>query len=119
MVDDNLDKAHTLARLLTRRGHEVCIAHDGLEALKAAQEFQPDIFLLDLGLPGIDGYELAQRLRNEGFAAALMIAISGYAQQSDIEMTLAAGFDHHFAKPVELSQILTAIQRKAAPEPTH
>jgi len=111
VVDDNLDAAHTLSRLLTRRGHKVYIAYDGLEALKVAEDFQPDVFLLDLGLPGIDGYELARRLRAEGFAAALMIAISGYAQQSDVEKTRAAGFDNHFAKPVELNGILTAIRR--------
>ncbi len=110
VVDDNLDTVRTLARMLSRRGHEVCMAYDGLGALKAAHDFKPDVFLLDLGLPGIDGYELARRLRAEGFAGALMIAISGYAQQSDREGSRAAGFDRHFAKPVEFPELLAAIR---------
>jgi CheY-like chemotaxis protein len=72
-------------------------------------DFKPDVLLLDLGLPGIDGYELAQRLRLNGFASALMIAISGYAHDSDIEVSRAVGFDRHFAKPVELRSLLAAM----------
>jgi signal transduction histidine kinase len=109
LVDDNVDSAVTLSWLLSERGHRVRIAHDGPDGLKAAHEFKPDVLLLDLGLPGIDGYELARRLRREGFAAALVIAISGYAHESDIDSSRAAGFDRHFAKPVELPELLAAI----------
>jgi signal transduction histidine kinase len=114
VVDDNRDTALTLSQLLNRRGHEVRTAYDGPGALKAAQDFKPDVFLLDLGLPGIDGYELARRLRSDGFADALLIAISGYAQASDQKESRAAGFDRHFAKPMEFGELLAAI----CPEPT-
>src|SRR5260370_29151316 len=85
VVDDNEETALLLGRLLTRRGHEVRPAFDGLAALAAAQEFQPDVFLLDIGLPGLDGYALAARLKAEGFGEALLIAISGFAQEHDRE----------------------------------
>jgi CheY-like chemotaxis protein len=110
LVDDNFDSARTLSQLLTRRGHEVQIATDGLEAIQVAQDFQPDVFLLDLGLPGIDGYQLARRLRADGFTSALMIAVSGYAQESDVENAHASGFDQHFAKPVDFAEILSALR---------
>jgi CheY-like chemotaxis protein len=109
LVDDNVDAAETLSWLLSEYGYNVCVAHDGPAGLKVAHDFKPDVLLLDLGLPGIDGYELAQRLRLNGFASARMIAISGYAHESDIEGSRAAGFDRHFAKPVELSSLLEAM----------
>ena len=105
LVDDNEDTVHSLARLLKLRGHEVATAYDGLAALKQAQEFQPDIFLLDIGLPGLDGYALARRLRLEGFADTPMIAISGYAQQGDRERAREAGFDRHFSKPINFEAL--------------
>ena len=119
VVDDNRDSALSLSQLLSRRGHEVRTAYDGPGALKAAQDFKPDVFLLDLGLPGIDGYELARRLRADGFADALLIAISGYAQASDQEASRAAGFDRHFAKPMEFAELLAAIRPKLHPGPSH
>ncbi|MCE9552009.1 MAG: response regulator [Planctomycetes bacterium] len=114
VVDDNRDSAHLLSRLLSQHGHKVEIAFDGPAALEAAHEFEPDVFLLDLGLPGIDGYELARHLRANGFGTALLIAISGYAQQHDMECSRAAGFDHHFAKPVEFTKLLSAISLETA-----
>ncbi|MEI9897363.1 MAG: ATP-binding protein [Chthoniobacter sp.] len=83
LVDDNQDTVVSLARLLSLRGHEVATAFDGVAALKLAQEFQPDFLLLDIGLPGLDGYEVARRLRAEGFALTPIVAISGYAQEGD------------------------------------
>ena len=80
VVDDNEETALLLARLLTRRGQEVRTAFDGFSALAAAQEFQPDVFLLDIGLPGLDGYSLARRLRSEGFPDALFIAKEGESE---------------------------------------
>lgn len=105
LVDDNQDTVHSLARLLTRRGHEVATAFDGLSALKVAHEFKPEVLLLDLGLPGLDGYELAKRLRAEGFEREPIIAISGYAQEGDRARSRAAGFNYHFAKPVDFEAL--------------
>ena len=111
IVDDNKDTLRLLSRLLVRRGHEVSTAADGLAAVQIAQDFHPEVLLLDIGLPGLDGYSLARHLRANGFADALMIAISGYAQESDRRLAEEAGFDHHFAKPVDfdaLSALLVA-----------
>ncbi len=110
VVDDNVDAAVALSWLIGQRGYAVRVAHDGSEALQAARDFRPDILLLDLGLPGIDGYELARRLRADGFASARIIAISGYARASDIESAHRAGFDRHFAKPVEFAQLVEALE---------
>jgi len=109
LVDDNLDTVRSMARLLTLRGHEVATAVDGLAALKVAREFQPDFMLLDIGLPSLDGYSLARRLRAEGFIDTPIIAISGYAQQSDRERSREAGFNHHFAKPVDFEALAELI----------
>ena len=110
VVDDNVDAAVTLSWLIGQRGYSVRVAHDGSQALQAARDFKPDILLLDLGLPGIDGYELARRLRADGFTSALMIAISGYARDSDVESSRLAGFDRHFAKPVEFDELIAALE---------
>ena len=110
VVDDNVDAAVTLSWLIGQQGYAVRVAHDGSEALQAARDFRPDILLLDLGLPGIDGYELARRLRSDGFTSARMIAISGYARDSDVESSRLAGFDHHFAKPVEFADLIAALE---------
>ncbi len=104
-MDDNEDTVHSLSRLLARRGHEVATAFDGMAALRVAHEFKPDVFLLDLGLPGLDGYELARRLRADSFPNSRIIAISGYAQESDRVRSRAAGFDYHFAKPVDFEAL--------------
>jgi len=111
IVDDQVDGAKALARLLLRENAEVRIANDGPAGLAAAREFLPEVLLLDLGLPGLDGYELARALRAEpAFTNSLFIALSGYAQKSDRERTLAAGFNLHFAKPVEIASLLSAIR---------
>ncbi|HEY3900762.1 MAG TPA: ATP-binding protein [Chthoniobacter sp.] len=109
LVDDNQDTVHSLARLLTLRGHQVAMAFDGVAALKVAQEFQPDFLLLDLGLPGIDGYELARRLRAGGFERTPIVAISGYAQENDRIRSREAGFNYHFAKPVDFEALAELI----------
>jgi signal transduction histidine kinase len=106
IVDDNADAAVTLAWLLSQHGYKVEVAYDGEGGLKAANDFKPDILLLDIGLPGIDGYELATRLRSEGFATARMIAVSGYAHESDMERSRAAGFNEHLAKPVDIDLLV-------------
>jgi CheY-like chemotaxis protein len=106
LVDDNRDSARTFSRLLERRGHHVEVAHDAASALTVAQSFRPDTFLLDLGLPGMDGYELAAELRRNGFGDGLFIAISGYAQRQDFECSRQAGFQHHLVKPVGIDRIM-------------
>jgi CheY-like chemotaxis protein len=109
VVDDNVDAATTLSWLLAEHGYTVEVAHDGPEGLKTAHAFKPDILLLDIGLPGMDGYELARRLRSEGFQSSLMVAISGYAHESDIERSRSAGFDRHFAKPVDIDHLVESL----------
>jgi len=113
IVDDHVDTAQALALLLTRRNCEVRVRHDGPGGTLAAKEFNPEVLLLDLGLPGLDGYEIAGALRAEpALREALFIAISGYAQESDRARALAAGFDHHCAKPVDLASLLSVIRTK-------
>jgi signal transduction histidine kinase len=111
VVDDNVDSATTLSWLLAEHGYTVEIAHDGPAGMKAAHDFKPDIFLLDIGLPGIDGYELARRLRKDGFESALLIAISGYAHEADVERSRAAGFNRHFAKPVDFDVLVRSLEQ--------
>jgi CheY-like chemotaxis protein len=106
VVDDNVDTAQSLARLLSRRGYDVAVAHDGPSGERVADRFAPEICLLDIGLPGFDGYELARRLRTGGPCQnAMIIAISGYAQHGDRTQSRVAGFDAHFAKPVDLDKL--------------
>jgi two-component system CheB/CheR fusion protein len=110
VVDDNVDMASTMARLLKRKGHTVAVAHEGHAALETAAAFQPQIVLLDLGLPGIDGYQVAQQLRRETTLARVrLIALSGYGQEQDRKRAQAAGFDRHLVKPVAFEQLLATI----------
>ena len=103
VVDDNVDAAATLAMLLEASGHRVTVEHDPLRALERADEEAPQVCLLDIGLPGIDGYELARRLRaRPATAHALLVAITGYGQDSDRQRASAAGFDRHLVKPIDL-----------------
>ena len=110
IADDNRDAADTLAALLRMDGHEVTVAHDGPEALAAFSEVQPEVVLLDIGMPGLSGYEVARRLR-QGLAgrSVTLIAVTGWGQDRDKAQALAAGFNYHFTKPVDpehLSQLL-------------
>ena len=106
IVDDNEDAAEMLAHVLAARGHDIRVAHDGVEALRASAEFQPHAAFLDLGLPVMDGYELASRLRElPGLQDIRLIAVTGYGQESDRRRTRAAGFQHHLVKPVDVTAI--------------
>jgi CheY-like chemotaxis protein len=111
VVDDNADAADSLASLLRMMGHDTVSAHDGREALHLAVAFKPEICLLDIGLPVMDGYELARRLRASPALCdgARLIAVSGYGQASDSERTLRAGFDPHLIKSVELDVLIRAV----------
>jgi len=115
VVDDNVDSADTLAMLLQLWGHSVCVAHDGNEALRLARRNAPHMVLLDIGLPGMDGFEVARRLRKLGKARrAVLIAVTGYSQPDDRLHALSAGFDDYLVKPVdagELRQFVAGTQR--------
>jgi signal transduction histidine kinase/DNA-binding response OmpR family regulator len=110
VVDDNVDAAESLAILLRLSGHEVRTAHDGAGALVAAADFRPEVTLLDLALPGMDGYELARRLRSiPATASSLLVAVSGFGQDDDRARSREAGFTYHLTKPVEYSALEKAI----------
>ena len=97
-------------------GHEVRTVHDGPTALELARSYQPDLVLVDIGLPGIDGYEVARRLRAEiGLADAVLAALTGYGQEEDRQRSEEAGFDQHLIKPIRtetLSKLLAAASRR-------
>ena len=106
LVDDNVDAAESLAMLLRLWGHEVAVAHDGPAALRAAEGQRPQVALLDIGLPGMDGYELARRLRSQpGLGRVVLVALTGWGQEEDRRRSQEAGFDHHLTKPVELGAL--------------
>jgi PAS domain S-box-containing protein len=112
VVDDNRDSAESLAMLLEVKGREVRTAHDGVAALEAAREFRPDIVLLDIGLPGMDGFEVARRLRREHGRQAILVALTGYGTDEDQRRSREAGFDYHLLKPVELDALLQLLMHQ-------
>lgn len=112
LVDDNRDAAKLLALFLEASGHDVELAYDGREALRGAQALRPDAILLDIGLPGMDGYEVARRIRRDpDLEHVQLIAISGYCQSEDRERSRAAGIDHHLAKPPDHDELLSLLSR--------
>ncbi len=115
VVDDNADAAETLADLLHGLGHTTSVAHDGPTALSKAEAFRPQVALLDIGLPVMDGYELARRLREQpGLQRLRLFAITGYGQESDRERSRAAGFHEHLVKPVDFSKLAALIEESRA-----
>jgi two-component system, chemotaxis family, CheB/CheR fusion protein len=113
VVDDNVDGAMTLAQVLQIQGHEVTVAHSGAAALEMTEAAGVDVAILDIGLPGMDGYSVARNLRGRPTAAkAMLIALTGYSQPEDIQKALDAGFDRHMVKPVDLDQLSTLIARR-------
>jgi signal transduction histidine kinase/ActR/RegA family two-component response regulator len=116
VVDDNPDAATLLAEALVEAGHEVRVVSDGPGALQLVETFVPDIAFLDIGLPAMDGYELARALRRiPGLARAPLVAITGYAQDHDRQRALGSGFDEHIAKPLHLDRVLECIERLSFP----
>ena len=106
VVDDNRDAAQALRLLLEGDGHEVRVASDGPGGLALAKEYRPDVALLDIGLPNMNGYELAQRMREEpSLEGTLLIAVTGYGQMHDRARASASGFHHHLVKPVEFGAL--------------
>ena len=117
VVDDNVDMAESLAMLMQAAGHDVQTAHSGAGAVSAASDYRPDVVLLDIGLPEIDGFEVARRIRSDpSHHAMVLVALTGYGQDADRRRSREAGFDHHLVKPVdreEMQGILATV--KAGP----
>jgi PAS domain S-box-containing protein len=110
IVDDNIDAIDTIAMLLTHLGHQITSAHDALSAMALAKQHFPDVMLLDIGLPGLDGFQLAKMIRQQPeFSKIKLIALTGYGTERDREAALAAGFDHHLVKPANLEQLAALI----------
>jgi signal transduction histidine kinase/ActR/RegA family two-component response regulator len=111
LVDDNVDFVNSMATLLTMMGHQVHTLHNGAQALAEAEAFAPQYAFLDIGMPGLNGYELARRLRELPVTAnCVLTAVTGWGQKKDRELSQAAGFDFHLVKPVELAQILDVLK---------
>ena len=118
VVDDDRDAVRCLAMLLKAAGHEVHTAHDGSTALKSAQQWPPEVVLLDIGLPRMDGYEAARRLRTlPGREDVLLVAMTGYGQEEDRNRSREAGFDFHLVKPVDLTELQRVLSTR--PETGH
>jgi PAS domain S-box-containing protein len=115
VVDDNVDAADSIAMLLSLQGHEVRSVHAPHEALLVAESFRPHLVLLDIGLPGMDGYEVARRLRSQQIQSMRIVAITGYGQPSDRERAREAGFDQHLVKPID-PEVLSSLLVSLPPE---
>ncbi|MDR5755362.1 response regulator [Caballeronia sp. LZ035] len=113
LVDDSLDAALALSMLLEALGHEVRTEHDGPRALAAIDDFRPDVVVLDIGLPGMSGLEVAREMRKRDVTKhVLMLALTGWGGEADRQEALAAGFDHHLTKPVGIAEIEAALAGK-------
>jgi signal transduction histidine kinase/ActR/RegA family two-component response regulator len=121
IVDDNRDAAETLGSILSKWGHQVLLAHNGLAALELGAREQADAFILDIGMPGLSGYEVARRIRSEPWGAhTLLLAMTGWGQAEDVARAKQAGFDEHLTKPVDLTQVAGILLKylgAARPEP--
>ena len=109
VVDDNADAADSLAMLLEALGNEVRVAYDGEEAVDKALEFSPEVVLLDIGLPKMHGYDVARRIRAEKGKDVLIVAVTGWAQEEDRRRTREAGFDYHFTKPIDPTDLVRVV----------
>ena len=110
VIDDNSDAAETLAELLQSFGHHVRIARTGPEAIEAVAALRPEVVLLDIGMPGMDGYEVARRLRDQpGLETTKVVALSGYGSQDDRRRALEAGFDAHLVKPIDINALTSIL----------
>jgi PAS domain S-box-containing protein len=115
VVDDNADSAASLAMLLEASGHIVSVAHGGVAALSLAEKIRPQVAFLDIGLPELDGYEVAKRLRlAPGLAHIMLVALTGYGRPRDLLRSRAAGFDHHVVKPADFGRLKTILSEAAA-----
>ena len=116
VVDDNRDAADSLRLLLECSGHEVAVAYSGHDGVRAAEQYPPDVVLCDIGLPGLDGYGVARKLRdNPATATARLIAVTAYGQDEDRRRSHEAGFEQHLVKPVDpdaLVKLLASLGRR-------
>jgi signal transduction histidine kinase/ActR/RegA family two-component response regulator len=116
MVEDNPDAAESLVMILELLGHRVRVVHDGIAAIDAARANPPDLMLIDIGLPGLDGYEVARRIRRDPtLNRVVLVALTGYGRAEDKERSLAAGFDYHLVKPVDLDALSELVGRLGLP----
>jgi CheY-like chemotaxis protein len=117
VADDSQDAAGSLGMLLKMMGNEVRTAHDGLEAVEAAAEFRPEVILLDIGMPKLNGYDAARRIREENWAKnVVLVALTGWGQEQDRQRSQEAGFNLHIVKPVEpaaLEELLTRLPERS------
>jgi two-component system CheB/CheR fusion protein len=119
VVEDNVDTAESLTMLLELLGHRVRAAPDGVAALDAARANVPDVMLVDIGLPGMDGYEVARRVRRDpDLKEVVLVALTGYGQEEVKQQAMAAGFDYHLVKPVNPDALHGLVERfgKSTPE---
>ncbi len=114
VVDDNEDSADTLGTLVSIWGHEVRQANDGPSALEVAREFRPEVILLDIGLPGMGGYDVARALRAEGLGGRRLVALTGWSQDEDRQRAQEAGFDEHLTKPVDADRLQALLATAAS-----
>ncbi len=118
VCDDNVDGAESLSLMLGLLGHEVRTVHDGAQALDAVGTWRPDVVLLDIGLPGLSGYDVAQRLRADpAMAGVLLVAVTGWGTEDDQRRSARAGFDHHLTKPVEAAALEAVLARRKPDRP--
>lgn len=111
VVDDNRDAANSLAILMEQLGHETYVVHEGDAALLAAENYQPDVVLLDIGMPGLNGYEVAEHIRKQKWGKAMkLFAVTGWGQEDDKRKSKLAGFDAHFVKPVDVKALTSLLE---------
>jgi CheY-like chemotaxis protein len=114
VVDDNVDTVATLAMLVQESGHDVRTVYDGLSVVETALDYRPNVVLLDIGLPGLNGFEIAKRIRQQpALQNVVLVAMTGYGQESDRQRSREAGFDHHLVKPGDFGQVLQILATAA------
>jgi DNA-binding response OmpR family regulator len=118
VADDEPSAAQALAAILVQEGHHVCVAYDGAEVLWSAQRFRPEVVILDIGMPKLNGYDVARALKKR-YLGIVLIAVTGWKQSTDRIFAQAAGFDHHFGKPYKSQAIIELLARLdiAGPSP--
>jgi CheY-like chemotaxis protein len=115
VADDNRDAAETLSILLEVMGHEVRTVHDGQAAVEAADSFDPELVLLDIGMPGLNGYDTCRRIRAQAAGAGrTVVAVTGWGQPHDVQSAHEAGFDRHLVKPVDMDTLMELISSRVA-----
>jgi len=112
IADDNEDAADMLAMILDSKGHEVRVAHDGLEAVSSAEAFAPDVALLDIGMPELDGHQVAEKIRKMAGSSVMLVAVTGWSEPGVAHSQTYAGFDHHLVKPIDLERLTACLSEQ-------